>query len=181
MTDLRQTIASAPVETLADLRQLVDVILRASISTTLPVRINGKLRRSLGRFVGRFTSDGIVAEGIEFAPDILRLPEAVRREIVAHECAHAIVTIRLRRDVGHGLEWRMVMMTFGVRARTVIPPYELGAERATAIAQKQLARRVCKIEVRCGCGRSYLLTPRRAARVVGRECARCRVAFRRAA
>lgn len=173
------------VETERDIVLATETLIDVScpdLAEPLPVVFNRRLARALGRvsIEGR-TSDGHTRPyRVEFAPFVMRLDEALRREVVIHECAHVIAIHRSGVDDAHGPRWRRTMRELGIATpRAKLHSDDTDPASRALLEQRWLRRR--PVAVVCPCG-TYHVTPQRAERSLrpGVTCARCDHPFTRA-
>lgn len=92
-----------------------NIIKNAGISLPdLQIKINGRLKKTLGRCKYNVSCGRPVPYCIEFSRDLLETatPHSIM-EVVRHECAHAIVTVRTGERHGHDSVFKKVCTEIG--------------------------------------------------------------------
>ena len=81
----------------------------------IPVEINGRLKRTLGRCTYEKYDDVTVPILIEFSRDLIESDDIEQiRETIIHECAHAIVTLQTGERHGHDELWKRTCRRLGI-------------------------------------------------------------------
>lgn len=87
-------------------------------SLDVPVEVNGRLKRSLGRVRFEIKRGKCYPERIEFSRDFLLADnEEQIRETIAHEMAHYFVLLDTRKDHGHDEVWKNWAVRLGARPK----------------------------------------------------------------
>lgn len=90
------------VETLTE--KCKEVCARADIPFTIPVQINGRLTRTLGRFMYTMNqkTELLTPVRIEFSRQLLQTAtDASIISVIEHECAHYLVAVKTGMQHGH--------------------------------------------------------------------------------
>lgn len=87
---------------------------KAGIECDIPIRLNGRLTRTLGR-VHQEKKDGIWAPtSVEFSKQLLETSsDKSIRDVILHEYAHIIVTARTGEEHGHDATFKRVCAEIG--------------------------------------------------------------------
>jgi predicted SprT family Zn-dependent metalloprotease len=127
------TVQSKAVQ--ADIRRWAKAWSIPSLERSVAVRVNRRLRTSIARYIRDESC-------IEVGPTFLK-SAGIRREALAHELAHAAVTIRFGRTTRiHGVEWRLLVETAGFAPRT-----RINATNASHISRNE--QTLARYEHRC--------------------------------
>lgn len=87
---------------------------KANVSLVVPVKANGRLKSTLGRVKYHTSFDRCIPDIIEFSKMLLE--EGTDEEIVsviAHECAHYIVTVKTGEKHGHDAVFKQMCSFLG--------------------------------------------------------------------
>ncbi len=103
----------------------------------LRVEFNGRIRRSLGRC-------HVVDGKVRLHPGLATAPDALLREVVCHEAAHAVVHRLHGRAVRpHGREWGELMRAVGLPARARLGLGDLPEAMQRSINDRPAYRHRC--------------------------------------
>jgi predicted SprT family Zn-dependent metalloprotease len=115
------------------------------LPTTVTVRFNRRLRRSLGRAA-------LSTGRISLHPSLCESPPALIREILCHEVAHVVAYRQARRHgsrriAAHGEEWRALVRAAGYEPLVRGPALsrDQPRQRAPAITQHYRVAHVCPV------------------------------------
>ena len=87
-------------------------------SLKVPVEVNGRLKRSLGRVKFQIKRGKCYPEKIEFSRDFLEADnEKQIRETIAHEMAHYFVLLDTKKDHGHDRVWKSWAVRLGAKPK----------------------------------------------------------------
>lgn len=93
-----------------------DICKQANVKVTIPVNINGRLTRTLGRvkYVVNTMSGECTPTQMEFSKQLLETSsDKSIRDVLLHECAHYIVTMRTGEEHGHDYMFKAVCAELG--------------------------------------------------------------------
>jgi len=96
-------------------REFNEVCNKAGVKVTCPIKINGRLKKTLGRVTHTPTTDGIYVNSlVEFSKQLLETTtdESVRA-VLLHEASHYIATARTGQCCGHNSYFKAICAEVG--------------------------------------------------------------------
>lgn len=88
---------------------------KAQMTFDIPVAINGRFKRTLGRCNYEVYEGVVVPTLIELSRDLVESDDVEQiRETIIHECAHAIVALQTGESHGHDELWKYTCRRLGI-------------------------------------------------------------------
>jgi predicted SprT family Zn-dependent metalloprotease len=170
--------AEMPVETYADAIASTEKLIALTCDgLKLRVSFNKRLSRALGRVTFASRNGVVVPLQVEYAPLLMQLSVATRRDTVAHEVAHVAAFHTTGSDDGHGPIWRGFARMLGAAPVPSLRSSQADPEtRAVLLA---VAAAKPKLTISCSC-RTYTVPTRQAKNALqpNKRCTRCKSAFK---
>lgn len=132
-------------------KEFNDVCNKAGVTVTVPVTLNGRLTRTLGRVKLQRDAgcDNWYPIGVEFSRQLLETAsDKSINDVIRHEAAHLIATVRTGKDCGHNEIFKDVCAEIGTKNDTV----------ATKVERTVSEEQLYKYSVYCdgGCGGAFI-------------------------
>lgn len=105
--------------------EMKEVCKKANVEFNIPVRLNGRLTRTLGRVHQEYNNGVWEPVSVEFSKQLLETAsDKSIRDVLLHETAHVIATIRTGESCGHNSYFKAVCAEIGTTNDTTTTKVE---------------------------------------------------------
>lgn len=135
--------------TVAELKQkCIEVFKIVNLDFSLPIVINGRLTKTLGRCIYQRVYGKVAPIRLEFSRQFLETatPHSID-EVIKHECAHAIACIKTGENQGHNNYFKNVCLQIGTTNYTTSTSVERTVSDNKIYKYTVICKKCCNI---CG-------------------------------